>query len=239
MQTPTSVTPAAAGDHFKQIYLPAIRNGLISAAVLGVLLCLLAGSWAFWQGWGFAVLFAFLTTSQGVYLALKDPALLERRKAIAAKGESPAERIFIIVGLVANLGLMVLSALAHRWSWAQLPGWVSVVGWALMSLAFYLYYLVFRENSFAASSIQTFEGQRVISTGLYAVVRHPKYLGDLLLVLGTALALGWWWGLAFILIVVPALAWRIGDEEQLLKKDLAGYTEYTQRVRYRLVPGVW
>ena len=240
MQNPSSsATPAAPGNSLKGILILAIRNFVISAVVLGVLLCLLVGTLGYWQGWVFAVLFAVLTNGQGVYLALKDPALLERRKRIAAQGESQAERIFIIVGLVSNLGLLVFAALDQRFGWSRMPGWVSVLGDALMGLSFYLYYLVFRENSYAASSIQTFAGQKVISTGLYGLVRHPKYLGDLLLVLGTTLALGSWWGLAFNLIVVPALAWRIGDEEKLLKQDLPGYTAYTQQVRYRLVPYVW
>ncbi len=105
--------------------------------------------------------------------------------------------------------------------------------------SFYLYYLVFQVNSYAASSIQIFEGQQVISIGLYALVRHPKYVVDLFLVIGIPLALGSWWALAFIVLVIPGLVWRILDEEKLLKKDLPGYVEYTQKVRYRLVPYIW
>ena len=116
---------------------------------------------------------------------------------------------------------------------------VSLAGDALIVLGYFVYYLVFRENSFAASSIQTFEGQKVISTGLYALVRHPKYVGDLLLVVGIPLALGSWWGLAWIVLTIPGLVWRILDEEKLLKKDLPGYVEYTQKVRYRVVPYLW
>ncbi len=116
---------------------------------------------------------------------------------------------------------------------------VPLVGDGLIALSFLTYILVFKENSFAASSIQTFEGQQVISTGPYALVRHPKYVGDLFLVIGTPLALGSWWALVFVLVTIPALAWRILDEEKLLKKDLPGYVEYTQKVRYRLVPYLW
>jgi protein-S-isoprenylcysteine O-methyltransferase Ste14 len=239
METQTKTRPPAADPARRTLLLTSTRNGLISAVVLGLLLCLLAGTLGYWQGWVYAALFACLTTAQGVYLAIKDPALLERRKNIAAAGESKAERIFIIVGLVSNLGLLAFAALDHRFGWSRVPAWVSLAGDALLSLSFYLYYLVFRENSYAASSIQTFEGQTVVATGLYALVRHPKYLGDLLLVIGSPLALGSWWALGFVLIAVAGLAWRIGDEEKLLKQALPGYLEYTRQVRYHLVPYVW
>jgi len=98
---------------------------------------------------------------------------------------------------------------------------------------------VFTENSYAASSIRTFENQEVISTGLYAIVRHPKYVGDILLIAGIPLALGTWWGLAILAITIPSLAWRILDEEKLLKKNLPGYVEYMEKVRYRLLPYIW
>jgi protein-S-isoprenylcysteine O-methyltransferase Ste14 len=144
---------------------------------------------------------------------------------------------------VGNFGLIVFSALDHRFGWSQMSPFVSLIvsliGEGLVVLSFVVYYFVFRENSYAASSIQTYEGQKVISTGLYARVRHPKYVGDIILVVGIPLALGSWWGLAFLLLVLPALAWRILDEEKLLKKDLPGYVEYTQKVRYRLVPHLW
>ena len=109
----------------------------------------------------------------------------------------------------------------------------------MLLFSFYLYYLVFRENSYAASSIKTFEGQKVISTGPYARVRHPKYVGDLFMVIGIPLALGSWWALALIVLTIAGLVWRILDEEKLLKKDLPGYTDYTQKVHYRLVPYLW
>jgi protein-S-isoprenylcysteine O-methyltransferase Ste14 len=100
-------------------------------------------------------------------------------------------------------------------------------------------WLVFRENSFGGSTVETFESQKVISTGPYALVRHPMYVGVLILLLGVPLALGSWWGLAILVVAVPGLIWRILDEEKLLKQDLPGYADYTQTVHYRLVPGLW
>lgn len=239
METQAQSTPAAKSDLMKSLILPGIRNFVIGVIVLGVVLCLLAGSFTYWRGWALTILFALLTTSQGIYLGIKDPELLKRRTQVAPEGESRAERIFIVIGLLGGLGQFVLSALDRRFGWSQVPVWVSVLGDALVVVSFYVYYLVFRENSYAASSIKTFEGQNVISTGPYAFVRHPKYVGDLFLVIGIPLALGSWWALALIVLSIAGLAWRILDEEKLLKRDLPGYVEYTDKVRYRLVPHLW
>ena len=219
-----------------KLIIPTLRNFLLGVIALGVVLFLPAGTLNYWQAWVFIILFMVLVTTQGIYLSIKDPELLERRKQIAPAGESTKQKIFIIVGLLGDLCLVVFSALDHRFGWSHMSPFVSLVGEGLVALSFLVYYFVFRENSFAASSIQTFESQKVISTGPYALVRHPKYVGDIILIVGIPLALGSWWGLAFLVLILPALAWRILDEEILLKKDLPGYIEYTQKVRYRLVP---
>ncbi len=236
---PPSPSEAAHPDLMKSLVLPGIRNFLIGVIVVGLLLCLLAGTLRYWQGWAFAVLFVGLTNAQGVYLGIKDPALLERRTQVAPAGESRAQRAFIIFALGANVVLLVFCALDHRFGWSHMPALVSLLGDALIILSYYVYYRVFQVNSYTASSIQTFEGQTVISTGPYARVRHPKYVGDLILIAGTTLALGSWWGLLILVLMGPALAWRILDEEKLLQKDLPGYGGYMQQVRYRLMPGLW
>jgi protein-S-isoprenylcysteine O-methyltransferase Ste14 len=222
-----------------KLLIQALGTFLIGVIVLGAVLFLLAGTLNYWQGWVFTILFAVLTNTQGIYLGIKDPELLERRKQVSLAGQSRGQKIFTIVALLTNACLLIFSALDHRFGWSQMPAFVSVVGDGLIVLSFVVYYFVFEENSYAASLIKTFEGQKVISTGPYALVRHPKYVGDLFLVLGTPLALGSWWALAFVVLTIPALAWRILDEEKLLKKDLPGYIEYTQKVRYRLVPYLW
>jgi protein-S-isoprenylcysteine O-methyltransferase Ste14 len=222
-----------------KLIIPTLRNFLLGVIALGVVLFLPAGTLNYWQAWVFIILFMVLVTTQGIYLSIKDPELLERRKQIAPAGESTKQKIFIIVGLLGDLCLVVFSALDHRFGWSHMSPFVSWVGDGLVALSFLVYYFVFRENSFAASSIQTFESQKVTSTGPYALVRHPKYVGDIILIVGIPLALGSWWGLAFLALILPALAWRILDEEKLLKKDLPGYIEYTQKVRYRLVPHLW
>jgi protein-S-isoprenylcysteine O-methyltransferase Ste14 len=222
-----------------KLLIQALGTFLIGVIVLGAVLFLLAGTLNYWQGWVFTILFAVLTNTQGIYLGIKAPELLERRKQVSLAGQSRGQKIFTIVALLTNACLLIFSALDHRFGWSQMPAFVSVVGDGLIVLSFVVYYFVFEENSYAASLIKAFEGQKVISTGPYALVRHPKYVGDLFLVLGTPLALGSWWALAFVVLTIPALAWRILDEEKLLKKDLPGYIEYTQKVRYRLVPYLW
>ena len=119
----------------------------------------------------------------------------------------------------------------------DLLAFISVM--VLIVLGLLIDFFVFRENSYGASTIQIFEDQKVISTGLYARVRHPMYVGVLVMMIGVPLALGSWWGLAVLALVTPGLIWRILDEEKLLKKDLPGYREYAQKVRYRLVPYLW
>ncbi len=239
MEPQAQSTPPATRNTLKSLILPSIRNFLNGVIALGVVLFLLAGTLNYWQAWVFTILFMAMVTQQGIYLSLKDPELLERRKQIAPAGESTRQKIFIIIGLLGDVCLIVFSALDHRFGWSQMSPFVSLLGDGLVVLSFLVYYLVFRVNSYAASSIQTFESQKVISTGPYARVRHPKYVGDIILIVGIPLALGSWWGLAFIVLVIPALVWRILDEEKLLKKDLPGYVEYTQKVRYRLVPYLW
>ncbi|MEN6624193.1 MAG: isoprenylcysteine carboxylmethyltransferase family protein [Smithella sp.] len=231
--------PKAARNTLKSLILLSIRNFFIAVIALGIVLCLLAGTLNYWQGWVFTILFVALVTQQGIYLSIKDPKLLERRKQIVPAGESTRQKIFIIAGLLGNICLIVFSALDYRFEWSQMSSLVSLVGDGLVVFSFLVYYFVFRENSYAASSIQTFEGQQVISTGPYALMRHPKYGGDIILVVGIPLALGSWWGLAFIVLVIAALMWRILDEEKLLMKDLPGYVEYTQKVPYRIVPYLW
>jgi len=221
------------------VIVQGILNFLIGVIVIGALLSLIAGTFAYWNAWGFAILFNLGTASQGIYLFIKDPELLERRKQVAPADESRIERILIIFALLSIFGVIIFGAIDHRFRWSHMPWFVTLVGDSLIILSFVIYYFVFTENSYAASSIRTFENQEVISTGLYAIVRHPKYVGDILLIAGIPLALGTWWGLAILAITIPSLAWRILDEEKLLKKNLPGYVEYMEKVRYRLLPYIW
>jgi protein-S-isoprenylcysteine O-methyltransferase Ste14 len=143
------------------------------------------------------------------------------------------------IAILTTLGLFVFCALDYRFGWSPVPAYVSVIGDVLVALGLFIDLLVFKENSYGGSTIETVEDQKVISTGPYGLVRHPMYIGVLIMLIGVPLALGSWWGLAILVLTVPVLILRILDEEKLLEKDLPGYKEYEQQVQYRLVPYLW
>jgi len=213
---------------------------LIGVITLGILLFLPAGTLNYWQAWVFIIVFMVSVSAIGLYLAIQNPALLERRKKFGpTKEQSPVQKLAISIGVLALLGVFIFSALSHRFLWSPVPTYISIAGDVLVALGLYMNILVFKENSYGGSSIETVEGQSVITTGLYAFVRHPMYMGVLIMIIGIPLALDAWWSLVIIAVSLPAFIWRILDEEKLLKKDLSGYSEYTQKVRYRLVPYIW
>jgi protein-S-isoprenylcysteine O-methyltransferase Ste14 len=223
-----------------KLIIPALKTFLGGAAFLGLLLFLPAWTFRYWQAWVFIIVFMSAVSLVGIYLSLKDPALLERRKKFGPAAEqSPAQKIIMSVAILADLGLLVFSAFDHRFGWSPVPAYVSLAGDALVALGLMIDLVVFRENSFGGSSIEVVDEQKVISSGPYALVRHPMYTGVLIMVIGVPLALGSFWGLLIIALVTPVLIFRILDEEKLLAKDLPGYREYEQKVRYRLVPYLW
>ena len=191
----------------------------------------------YWQAWVFIVVFVVSTNAVGIYVALTDPALLKRRRRI--KEQRPAQRVIASLEILIFSALVVVSAVDHRFGWSQVPPIVSVVGDLLFGLGLFVVLLVFRANTYGSSTVAIVEGQTVISTGPYAIVRHPMYAGAVVMAVGVPLALGSWWALLAVLGLIAVLVGRILDEETLLCSDLAGYTEYTQQVRYRLVPFVW
>ncbi len=230
----------AKGNTVKNLILPTLRNYLLATVAFAIPVFISAWTLAYWQAWVFIVIVMLSLSVSVIYFSIKEPALVERRQEISPRAEqSIAQKIIISIALLGGIALLVFAGLDHRFGWSRLPAFVSVVGDGLVAFSFLVKYFVFRENSFAASSIRTFEGQKVISTGPYALVRHPQYVSDIILFAGIPLALGSWWGLAFLALLIPLFALRILDEEKLLKKDLPGYTEYIRKVQYRLVPYLW
>ena len=228
------------GNTLKKLIIPAVGNFLLGVIALGVVLFLPAWTLNYWQAWVFDILFMGLITITGIYFSIKDPALMERRKqAGPAAEQSTGQKIMISFAYLCLLSVLVFSALDHRFGWSRMPAYVSIIGAGLVVLANLIWFYVQKENTFVGATVRIYEGQKVISSGPYALVRHPKYVGDLVLILGIPLALGSWWGLLVLAVSIPGLVWRILDEEKLLKKDLPGYVEYTQKVHYRLVPYLW
>jgi protein-S-isoprenylcysteine O-methyltransferase Ste14 len=216
------------------------KAAAVGLLVLGVIVFVPAGTLAYWQGFVFIIVFTLSTNLIGLTLARNDPALLERRMKVGPAAETrPVQKAIIAIAFAGMIALVIVSALDHRFGWSRAPAWIAVLGNVLVALGLMIDLVVFRENSYGASTIETMAGQHVISTGPYALVRHPMYVGVLILVIGTPLALGSYWGLLFLLLTVPILVLRILDEERMLASDLDGYMTYMHTVRYRLVPGLW
>ena len=165
-----------------------------------------------------------------------DPALLARRVNNTEK-EQTQKFIHFFINLV-FVAASVVSALDHRFGWSAVPTYGVVAGDVLVALGMLIIFFVFRENTFTASTVQVAAGQKVISTGFYALVRHPMYVGGLVFIFGIPLALGSWWGLLTFIPLTLLIVWRILDEERFLVKNLQGYGEYRSAVKYRLIPFV-
>jgi protein-S-isoprenylcysteine O-methyltransferase Ste14 len=215
--------------------------GLIVLAVaMGLLLFVPAGTFHYWQAWGYLSIFVGASALITVYLIRRDPALLERRMSGGPMDEKRRAQKFIMLWTsIGFIALLVVPAFDHRFGWSIIPIGGVVFGDVLVALGLYFIFLVYRENTFTSATIEIAENQKVISTGPYAIVRHPMYASASLYLLGTPLALGSYWAFFSIAAMIPFLIWRLFDEERFLAKNLSGYDEYQKRVRHRLVPYLW
>jgi protein-S-isoprenylcysteine O-methyltransferase Ste14 len=223
-----------------KIALQAIASALIGLVVFGLLVFWPAGTFDYWQGWVFIAVFAAATTIPSLYLAATSPAALKRRMQAGPAAEARPLQKFIISFAFVSLGAtIVVSALDFRSGWSSVPAAISVVGDVLVAVGLGISMLVTIQNGYAAANIKVESGQELVSTGLYGLVRHPMYLGNVVLMVGIPLALGSYWGMLFLIPGLAVLTLRIVDEEKVLTQDLAGYPDYAQTVHYRLVPYVW
>jgi protein-S-isoprenylcysteine O-methyltransferase Ste14 len=222
----------------------AVGKGLVSAILglvaFGLMLFLPAGTFDYWQAWVFLAVFALSTWIPSVYLMRTNPAALERRMRAGPLAETRMlQRILITVVFVCFPAMFVVSALDHRFGWSPVPAAVSLAGDVLLAIGLVATMLVVIQNGYAAANVTVEAGQRLVSSGLYGLVRHPMYTGNVVLMVGVPLALGSYWGLILVIPGLIVLVLRIRDEEDLLAHELSGYREYTHQVRYRLVPYVW
>jgi protein-S-isoprenylcysteine O-methyltransferase Ste14 len=214
--------------------------GLAELVVFGLLLFLAAGTFNYWQAWVFLVVFALSGWIPGIYLLRTNPVALQRRMRGGPTAETRMVQKVVMGGLWLSLAAMVMvSVLDHRFGWSPVPTAICLVGDVLVAVGLGVVVLVIIQNSYAAATVQVEAGQKVVSTGLYGLVRHPMYTGNVIMMVGIPLALGSYWGLVFVIPILIVLALRIRDEEKLLAQELDGYREYTQQVRYRLVPRMW
>jgi protein-S-isoprenylcysteine O-methyltransferase Ste14 len=213
------------------------------AVVFALTLFVPAGTLDWPAAWVYLVLFFGFSVALSLWLLRFNRDLLaERMTGIGRPDQKTWDKIFLAITAVAFfgwLGLMALDAVRFRWS--QVPAWLQVLGALLLLTSFWLFYLTFRENTFLSPAvrIQTERAQTVVSTGPYLYVRHPLYSGFALFAIGTALLLGSWYGVLGAFVLIAMVAWRAVREEQVLQKELNGYSAYMTRVKYRLVPHVW
>ena len=215
--------------------------GLIFVAVaMGLLLFVPAGTVHYWQAWAYLVVFFGASLFITLYLMKKDPALLKRRLSAGPTAEKEkTQKIIMLFASVGFIILLIVPALDHRFGWSAVPLDVVILGDIFVAVGFYIIFLVYKVNTFTSATIEIAEDQKVISTGPYALARHPMYAGGLLYCLGTPLALGSYWGLLAFVAMMTVLIWRLLDEERLLSKNLPGYAEYCAKVRWRLIPGIF
>lgn len=210
---------------------------LSAIPALGLLFFLPAGTLNYWQAW---VYMGILLTPMYFlvrYLLKNDPALVERRMKM--KEKAGEQDLIIKLSYVYFLATFLLPGFDRRFGWSNVPVWLVLLADGLVLAGYILVMLVFKENSYASRIVEVEAGQKVIDTGPYAVVRHPMYVGIGILYILTPLALGSAWAMVPAVFLIPLLIARIVSEEKILAKELAGYTEYQQKVRYRLLPGVW
>jgi protein-S-isoprenylcysteine O-methyltransferase Ste14 len=221
-----------------------LRKGLVSLAglalAMGALIFVPAGTLDYWQAWLFVGCYFGASVVVSLWLMRNDPALLERRMrgGPLAEGERN-QKIIMTITSIGFVALLVVPGLDRRFGWSHMPGVIAVVGDVLLLTGWWGILQVFRANTYAAATIQVAAGQTVISTGPYGVVRHPMYAAALLMLLGIPIALGSWWGVLVFAAIIPALAWRLLDEERVLVRGLDGYAAYKRKVRWRMIPHIW
>lgn len=212
----------------------------VLVVICGLVLFGAAGSIRYWQGWLYLTIFTLVSLLITLYLIKKDPALVKRRLRGGPIAEQrTTQKIIMFFASLAFICLLVVPGLDYRFGWSAVPLPVVILGDILVVVGFYLVLVVYKENTYTSATIEVAENQKVISTGPYALVRHPMYASASLYLIGTPLALGSYWGFLALVFMMPFLIWRLFDEEKFLAKSLPGYIEYQKKVQYRLVPYVW
>lgn len=205
--------------------------------LFGILLFVPAGSLNWPEAWLLMALLFLPMLVAGIVLMVKNPALLARR--LNSRESEPAQRQVVALSALMFVAAFVTAGLNKRFGWIVMPRWSELVAAALFLMGFLMYGEVLRENEYLSRTVEVAEGQHVVDTGLYGVVRHPMYAATLLMFLSMPLVLGSPVSLAIMLIYPVLIVRRIRNEEELLTRDLPGYGEYKQKVKYRLIPGIW
>ena len=219
------------------LLLSAVTKFIAGFILVGALLFLPAWSFAYMNGWLFLALLFIPMFILGVLLYFRSPDLLKKR--LNAREENDTQKgVVAIAGLLFVCGFIV-AGLDFRFGWSHVPTWMVIAASVILLISYALYAEVMRENAFLSRKIEIQEGQKIVTTGVYGIVRHPMYAATIWLFLSIPLVLGSWWSLLCFLPYIPVIVIRIINEEKLLKSELEGYNEYTRKVKYRLSPFIW
>lgn len=225
------------GGALVKLFFQALVKFLIGLFLVGAVLFLPAGGFAYWNGWLFVGLLFVPMLILGVVLFVKAPTLLEKR--LNAKEKQGAQKGVLALSALIFMGGFVLAGLDFRFSWSHVPLWAVIAASLVLLVSYALYAEVMRENAYLSRTIEVQQGQRVIDKGLYGVVRHPMYAATIWLFLAIPVVLGSWWALVLFAFYIPVLILRILNEEKVLTAGLEGYADYKKRVKYRLIPFLW
>ena len=217
--------------------IQAFAKFLIGAILVGALLFVPAGTLAWPQGWRLMVILFVPMFFAGIVMIRKNPELLKKR--LNAKEEQKEQQDVVKLSGLMFIAAFILAGLNFRFQWIVLPDWISWVAVAIFLISYGLYAEVMRENTWLSRTIEVQEEQKVVDTGLYGVVRHPMYMSTLFLFLAMPLVLGSLISFLVMLVYIPIITKRIRNEEQVLEEGLEGYSEYKQKVKYRVIPFIW
>ena len=220
-----------------KLFFQAIIKFLLGAIIVGALIFIPAGSFEFWNGWLFMGLLFIPMFIAGIVLMIKNPELL--RKRLNAKEKQDTQKIVVLLSGIMFLLGFVIAGLNYKHNWIILPNIVVIISSVLFVVSYILYAEVLKENTYLSRTIEVQENQKVIDTGLYGIVRHPMYAVTILLFLSMPLVLGSIISFAIFLIYPIILIFRIKNEEEVLEKELEGYKEYKNKVKYRIIPYIW
>lgn len=225
------------GIEIKSVKRLALIRVSVVFIIIGLMFFLPVGTLNYWQGWVYMIVIAIPMIFFGVYMFKHDPKLLERRMRIKEKREK--QKLIVKLGVLPFLLAFIVPGFDRRFGWSEVSLPITILGLALVLLSYLMTLYVFKTNSFASRVVEVEKEQKVITTGPYALVRHPMYFSMIIFYLFTPLALGSYWAVVPALSIIPVLVARIGDEEKELLDNLGGYREYSQKVKHRLIPGVW
>lgn len=220
-----------------KLFIQALTKFFAGLIIVGLLLFLPAGTCAYWQAWLFIGILFVPMFIAGIWLMFSSPELL--RKRLSAKEEQGEQKWVVALSGLLFIAMFVVAGLNFRFGWLLMPNWTTYVAAGIFLLGYALYAEVMRENVWLSRTVEVQENQQVIDTGLYGIVRHPMYSATLLLFHSMPLVLNSVWSFALMLLYIPIIVKRIRNEEEVLERDIAGYKEYKQRVRYRLIPYIW